>query len=395
MPRSPLALAALATVAVPGLDAFDVRPAGQTGGDVDAAVVLGADGRRWVVRAPRTAAAGAALEAEATLLRALVEHVDADRLPFEVPRPTGFVHLPEGGRAMVHPLLPGRPLPLERLGPGPGLAADVGRAVAALHQLPLSTVEDAGMPVYEAEAYRQRRLAEVDEAARTGRVPGGLLRRWEHALEDVAVWRFQPTVVHGDLSSEHVLCRGERLTGVLGWSDAKVADPADDLAWLLVAAPQEAVDPILEAYNLHRTELRDRHLADRALLAGELALARWLLHGVRTDDPEIVDDATAMLVELDEQTSVEDPPPPPVSGWALPAPADDAGPEPGDAPEPDAAPHGDGDAVTDATPEADAEADADTDADSLPSETSETSDDDLRPVGPDDDGDVAGGSTRA
>lgn len=317
MPRSPLTLAALATVAVPGLDAFDVRPVGGTGGDVDAAVVLGSDGRRWVVRAPRTSAAGAALEAETALLRALVAHVDAGRLPFEVPRPSGFVHLPEGGRAMVHPLLPGQPLALEVLGPGPGLAADVGRAVAALHQLPVSTVEDAGLPVYEAEAYRQRRLSEVDEAARTGRVPGGLLRRWERALEDVAMWRFQPTVVHGDLSTEHVLCRGDRLTAVLGWSETKVADPADDLAWLLVAAPQEAVDPILEAYNLHRTELRDRHLADRALLAGELALARWLLHGVHTDDPEVVDDATAMLVELDEQTSADEAPPA-TMGWSLP-----------------------------------------------------------------------------
>jgi macrolide phosphotransferase len=82
VPRSPLALAALATVAVPGLDAFDVRPVGQTGGDVDAAVILGADGRRWVIRAPRTAAAGAALEAEAALLRSLVDHVDDGRLPF-------------------------------------------------------------------------------------------------------------------------------------------------------------------------------------------------------------------------------------------------------------------------------------------------------------------------
>ncbi|GGC14818.1 phosphotransferase [Cellulomonas carbonis] len=314
MPRSPLTLAALATVAVPGLDAFDARPSGQTGGDVDAAVVLGADGRRWVVRAPRTPTAGAALEAEVVLLEALVRHVDDGRLPFDVPRPAGFAHLPEGGRAMVHPLLPGRPLPLERLGPGPGLAADVGRAVAALHELPPSTVEDAGLPVYEAEAYRRRRLSEVDEAARTGRVPGGLLRRWEHALEDVATWRFRPTVVHGDLSAEHVLHAGDRLTAVLGWSEAKVADPADDLAWLLVAAPQEAVDPILEAYHQRRTELRDPHLAERALLAGELALARWLLHGVRVDDPEIVDDATAMLVELDEHTSVEEPPV--VAGWA-------------------------------------------------------------------------------
>lgn len=307
MPRSPLALAALATVAVPGLDAVDVRrPRNPTTG-VDAAVVIDAEGRRWVVRAPQNATAGAALEAETALLEGLGVHVDAGRLPFDVPRPAGFVELPEGGRAVVSPQLPGRALHLEHLGPGPGLAAEVGRAIAAIHELPPSTVEDAGLPVYEADEYRRRRLAEVDEAARTGRVPASLLRRWERALEDVTMWRFRPVVVHGDLSADHILCTAERPVAVLGWSEAKVADPADDLAWLLVAAPHEAVDAIVEAYNLRRTELRDPQLGERALLAGELALARWLLHGVHLDDQAIVDDATAMLAELAEQTADEVP----------------------------------------------------------------------------------------
>ncbi|WP_024287128.1 phosphotransferase [Cellulomonas sp. KRMCY2] len=309
MPRSPLALAALATVAVTGLDAYDVRRPTHSGVGVDTAIVVDAAGGRWVVQAPQDATAGAALEAEVALLAALAVHVDAGRLPFDVPRAAGFAHLPEGGRAVVHRQLPGHPLQLELLGPGPGLAAAVGRAIAALHELPHATIEDAGLPVYEAEAYRRRRLSEVDEAARTGHVPATLLRRWEHALEDVALWRFQPTVVHGDLSTDHVLCSRTAPTGILGWSEAKVADPADDLAWLLVAAPHEAVDPILEAYNLRRTELTDRHLADRALLAGELALARWLLHGVRADDAAIIDDATAMLVELDGHTAPPAPAP--------------------------------------------------------------------------------------
>ena len=308
MTRSPLALAALATVAVPGLDAVDVRRPRNPATGVDAAVVIDAEGRRWVVRAPQNATAGAALEAETALLEGLGSHVDAGHLPFEVPRPAGFVELPEGGRAVVSPQLPGRALHLEHLGPGPGLAAEVGRAIAAIHELPPSTVENAGLPVYEADEYRRRRLAEVDEAARTGRVPASLLRRWERALEDVATWRFQPVVVHGDLSADHILCSPERPVAVLGWSEAKVADPADDLAWLLVAAPHEAIDAIVEAYNLRRTELRDPHIGERALLAGELALARWLLHGVHMDDQVIVDDATAMLAELAEQTAADEAP---------------------------------------------------------------------------------------
>jgi aminoglycoside phosphotransferase (APT) family kinase protein len=301
--RSPLALAALATVAVPGLDAFDVRQPLRGGSEFDVALVTDADHRHWVVRAPASAAAGAALEAEVVLLEALGAQVDAGALPFEVPRPAGFAHLPEGGRAVVHPLVPGRPLRLEELTPGPGLAASLGRAIGALHEVPPSVIENAGRPVYDAPAYRQRRLAEVDEAAKTGKVPTGLLRRWEAKLEDVRLWRFQPTVVHGDLTASHVLVRDEDVSGLLDWGDAMVADPADDLAWLLVAAPQDAVDSILEAYLLRRTELTDPFLTDRALLAGELALARWLLYGVRSGQEDVVEDAVGMLADLDAQAS--------------------------------------------------------------------------------------------
>ena len=303
MPRSPLALAALATVAIPGLDAYDVRRPLDGGSEFDVALVTDAERRHWVVRAPANAAAGAELEAEIVLLGALATQVDAGKLPFDVPRPVGFAHLEEGGRAAVHRLVPGRPLRLDTLSGGPGLSASLGRAIGALHQLPTSIVENAGRPVYDAPTYRQRRQAEVDEAAKTGKVPNGLLRRWEKKLEDVRLWRFQPTVVHGDLTATHVLVHEGEVTGILDWGDAMVADPADDLAWLLVAAPSEAVESILEAYLLRRTELTDPFLSERALLAGELALARWLLYGVRSGQQDVVDDAFSMLLDLDEQTS--------------------------------------------------------------------------------------------
>lgn len=140
MARSPLVLAALATVAVPELDAVDVRRSSHPGVGMDAAVVIDHEATRWVVRAPQDATAGAGLEAELALLAGLREYVDAGRLPFDVPRLAGSVELPEGGRAVVHPELPGRPIRLEELGPGPGLAAALGRAIAAIHELPVSLV---------------------------------------------------------------------------------------------------------------------------------------------------------------------------------------------------------------------------------------------------------------
>ena len=303
MPRSPLALAALATAAIPGLDVIGVRRPTHPGANFDVAIVIDSSRHRWVVRAPVRPAAGAALEAEVALLERIATQVDAGRLPFGVPRPVGFARLPEGGRAVVHAEVAGGPLRVERLAAGPGLAASLGRAIAALHQLPVDLVESIGLPTYDAVAYRERLLAEVDEAARTGKVPPTLLRRWEERLEDVAMWRFQPTVVHGDLTADHVLTDGRTITGLLSWGDAKVADPADDLAWLLVAAPPDAVESIMEAYQLGRTELIDTHLTERALLAGELAVARWLLFGVRSRNADVVADAVQMLTELDDYTT--------------------------------------------------------------------------------------------
>ena len=297
-------LAALASAAVRGLDPVRVRQPEVPAVDFDVAVVEDTQRRRWVVRAPRKAAAGAAMESEVRLLAALADR-ERSGIPFAVPVVAGSVALPEGGRAVVYPFLDGVPLHPGELQPGPGLAAALGRALAALHDAPHSVVEDAGLPVYEAGEYRERRLAELDRAASTGHVPARLLARWEKVLEDVGRWRFHPAVIHGDLVAEHVLVDDATVVGILDWPEAKVADPADDLAWVAVGADTAALDSVLEAYAVTRREQPDRHLHVRARLAGELALTRWLLHGVTTDDDAVVQDAVQMLRDLDTDVGEE------------------------------------------------------------------------------------------
>ena len=148
------------------------------------------------------------------------------------------------------------------------------------------------MPSYTADEYRLRRMAELDSAARAGDLPAALLARWERALEDVSRWRFVATPIHGDLAAEHVLvdrggARGPlhaRVSGLIDWGEACVADPADDLAWVVLSADAGAFDTVLEAYAMGRREQPDRHLLDRARLAGELALVRWLNAGLAAGD---------------------------------------------------------------------------------------------------------------
>ncbi|WP_062069729.1 phosphotransferase [Demequina sediminicola] len=301
MPRSPLALAALASVAIPGLDVYNVLRSPNSDSDFDVVVVKDATGQRWIVRAPLRAAAGAALEAESGLLKALGRAHDTSLVSFDVPRPKGAASMsnPDDGRAVVYTEVPGAPLVLARLEPGPGLTANLGRALAEIHELPPTLVEDEGLPMYDAEEYRQRRMAELDAGIATGKIPPRLADRWERQLENVSWWRFEPSVVHGDLGEHQIMVSGDSVRGIVDWMDARVADPADDLAWLVASAPEDILDTIMEAYRMRRRETPDAHLLDRARLASELALLRWLMYGVRTDNADVIADGEGMLADLE------------------------------------------------------------------------------------------------
>lgn len=308
MVRNPsLQLAALATVAMPGLDVVATRAPQYATPDYRYCGVLDHAGRQWVVQEPLHPSAALALDAEAQVLRQLLPAVRDARLPFAVANPEGFAPLAEGWRVMVYRELPGRTLHLESLRPGPGPTVSLGRAIAAIHELHDSVIADAGLPVYDAASYRARRLAEVDDAARTGRVPPALLARWELALEDVSLWRFRATPVHGDLAADNILIANDEVVAMLNWSNAHVGDPAEDLAWLYAAAPEDCLDTLEESYTMGRSVPPDPHLVSRALLYSELAVARWLMHGVRLESPDIIADAEGMLTSLALQVEDSDP----------------------------------------------------------------------------------------
>lgn len=307
---TPTFLAAVASAGVPGLDPVSVEALPSVPDqDYDVAFVQDTEHRRWVVRAPRSELAGARMDLTVTLLQLL-----ARRLPFTVPAPRGFVELKSGGRAMIYPYLPGHNLDFESLPAGAGPAAELGRALAALHNTDPRLFDEAGMPTYDTDSYRTRRLAELDRAAESGRVPTALLARWERALEDVALWRFAPTPVHGDLTGDQVLAVFEddsdastgRIRGLTGWEDAKVADPADDFAALVDEADPATVETVLEAYAHARVERPDPNLLVRARLAAELTVLAHLMRADARGDDEAIEGLSSRLRRLDEEVHAED-----------------------------------------------------------------------------------------
>jgi macrolide phosphotransferase len=295
--RKPIELAAIATAAVPGLTPTAVSSAPDDPADFDSALLLDSEGKRWRVRSPRHAEASARLETEFLVLRAFAPGIRAE-LPFLMPTVAGSVRLGSLS-TFVYSHLSGTTRGVEELTAGPErLAREIGVALAAIHDLPHSLVSNADLPSYTPNEFRQRRLNELDQAATTGKIPPSLLLRWEHALEDVSLWRFNPCVVHGDLHEDNLLVDGNRVTAVTGWTDLRIGDPADDFAWLVASNEQDFIDAVLSSYTESRRDAPDKHLLRRAALSAEFALAQYLVKGIASGDAGMISEAEGMLETL-------------------------------------------------------------------------------------------------
>ena len=296
MVRSPLTLAALATSAVAELD---VTAASRLGsgplGSFEQAVLETRDGGRLLIRLPRMKTAETQATTELAALTALSGGIRA-RLPFAVHSFMGQAAI-SGTRAIVYDFLPGAAVELSSITAGDGLAASIGRAMAAIHSLPTGFVADAGLAVVRPLDALAVASTVMEHAEATGLVPAALVDRWENASEDPALWQFAPTVINGAMGADSVLHEGDKVTGVVNWYSLGVGDPARDLFWVLGASASEAADIVFDAYNSARGS-SDRQVKKRSMLYAELEIAKWLLHGTRERSTEIVDDAVAMLHNL-------------------------------------------------------------------------------------------------
>ena len=300
MKRTAMELAALASAAMPGLDIVQASAFPDDPRAFDSAIVTDADNNHWRVRSPRNSQAAFRLETEIQVLSGFTPAIRA-HLPFRVPSVAGAVQI-DSLRTFIYHQMPGKPVDLETLTQAESQTIDdIGRIIAAIHQLPPAVVETADLPAYGAEQSRARLLSELDQMALTGKVPSSLLRRWENAFEERQMWTFTPRVVHGDFDETSLLVDRHRAVGVTGWTDLHVGDPAQDFMWLASTDSIEFREAILSAYHRHMdvpADQVDLHIMRRAALAAEFSLAKYLMSGIHASNNEVIAEAEAMLSEL-------------------------------------------------------------------------------------------------
>jgi macrolide phosphotransferase len=298
MARSPLILAALAKDAVPQFDFAQVKHLSSSqSGAFDAALLTARSGEHFVVRMANSQSAGTELEAEIRALETFSPIVRLN-LPFELSALMGDTQDADGQRALVFSFVYGNPIEISTVEPTSELALSLASSIAAIHKLPLELV--SGFPEIDPATNLKLRVAELDKAAQTGKVPPVLLQRWESAMEDVTLFRYQPCVIHGAVNGHNMLELDGKVSGVLNWSGLRISDPAEDLSWVIGGAAAELSRNLMARYHEARPQ-SDANLWPRAQLYSELELARWLLHGYSSGNQEIIEDAVGMLLVLTEE----------------------------------------------------------------------------------------------
>ena len=242
-------------------------------------LVLDVDGE-WIVRIPRRQPVRECLAMELRLLPEL-----APALPVPVPR---FERVADGLGAVAYPKLEGDPVDVSRS----SLGAQLGRFLVALHAFPVEQARELGVP---SDDLGWRANYEAFARGLLGRVGPMLGDDRERAeamladfLDDPANFEFEPRLLHADLGPAHILARGDELTGIIDWSDARIGDPALDLAWALNGTPRAFAEAVLAAYGSN-----DARLTERALFFHRLGPWYELHYGVHFHQPAYVESGLA------------------------------------------------------------------------------------------------------
>jgi len=195
----------------------------------------------------------------------------APTAPVCTPRLLDFLDIEEGVAVLL--AAAGRPRGVASW--TPGMWADLGRHLAALHSMPLPTAGDWNRPDALLEALAARNLTEITAfwAATLPQLRELIARRAE--LRD-QISALPPVFVHGDCHTDNIVhAAGPPV--FCDWQSAGVGRAVSDLAFLSVrATPSGVVVPsaLIHAYLDRRPG--DRKALECALVAEELAVLVFL-----------------------------------------------------------------------------------------------------------------------
>jgi aminoglycoside phosphotransferase (APT) family kinase protein len=174
-------------------------------------------------------------------------------------------------RFIVHERASGRQAQTDdgvTVAPGDGLAADISRILATLHQVRAVAAHDLGVGTRELSSEIQP-LSDATITRLTEIAGDAVLRFLEEGPPEPSKRR---TLCHTDIKGEHVFVDGDaaRVTSIIDWADTEVCDPAKDYAGLVIWLGPSFTRACAEASGED-----DPTLADRAIWIGRAEIVAY------------------------------------------------------------------------------------------------------------------------
>lgn len=251
-----------------------------------------------MIRIPRWDSSSRSLGFELRLLEFLAHHISV-----QVPSPemVGTLPEPEGWPYLVYPKISGVPLrSVEQLTrtERESLGNFLKKLFSDLGQCPPGALVKIGARRGDPTSYSERfeRLQRRYRQLGAGRLPDRLATSVTIALQTIlstlAVSRYRPVLIHNDLWPSHILWnrRAHRPVAVIDWEDARLGDPAADLAAFAGLGAEILVD-----VAKHRRQRSDSLFWKRLSLYRAILPLGGYLFGLDTKNRAI---ASQHLVEL-------------------------------------------------------------------------------------------------
>jgi aminoglycoside phosphotransferase (APT) family kinase protein len=255
------------------LPGYEVESLAKLGGGLDNLVYeVNGDLLVRCTRQPDAAARSESIQREASLLTRVRELST-------LPVPEVMFADPEAG-VLVYTKLPGVPLHEHSVAEPARLAPPLGRFLSELHSAPLEAFED--LAPRDTEPLTTW-LSEAEEGYRyiATHLPASARTRVESFLAHPPPAEPDANALcHNDLGAEHLLVSvdASRITGVIDWTDAAIADPAHDLALIYRDLGPRVFDLTLAHYEGEPDD-SDR---ERCRFYAGCALIEDIAYGLRT-----------------------------------------------------------------------------------------------------------------
>nr|WP_232348540.1 MULTISPECIES: phosphotransferase [Bifidobacterium] len=220
---------------------------------VDCAVVQDATGNVYDVWATGSEAGKRRLAARVKAAQALADAKEMAAMGFRVERilayqPGERADSPTGTTAvavMTH--CPGRIRPLHLLTLNECTAA--GTAIGAIHRVRPDFLKTHGYPAFSTAQIAAQLRGWIKRLRMDGHVPKEITDSWASIVATDGLWSFETCTVHGGFSDGDLLYSGSGLSGVYGWQDMQVNDPARDLAWIFAKLDGSRRNAVIAAYG--------------------------------------------------------------------------------------------------------------------------------------------------